>query len=293
MNRTLPWLTLGLFLLAPACTDTQIALIENLLGTKVHLGKWLTNMPLPAGAPQQLVFSTRLADEFGELTDGTLYLGDSLGDLNVVRTDGGANPALPEVTASLRILPGNQPGDVCTQGEQVGTATVTGDANFVPQAVTPETIVPSDQALATLNGGEFTVCLEATSTVDALLSLNAMTTDMWLDPPCNDPPQNLAGTWSGTYTCDNNGDGNPDEGGPITLVVVQNGSTAAYVDDGNAYCYGTVCANQFAHYGWGNGYHERGVLTLTGPTTMIKNSTWVHDADPGVGGVCDDQLTLQ
>ena len=103
----------------------------------------------------------------------------------------------------------------------------------------------------------------------------------------------VAGVWSGTYSCEAMGGPEcSDEGGPITLTVFQSESTAAYVDDGRAFYLGQVCGDSFDYAGGGFGYRESGTFTLVGDGVATKTSHYVGD-DGVCEGDCQDDLQLE
>ena len=272
--------------------DMDAAVDGMPLRMSIPVDKWATDLAYEADVPRQDVFAAELPEEFDSVVSASIDLEATLPSVQFTRTDGGANPATPTFTMSVRIVPGDNPGSACDADPAAGPGTLIGDDDYVPQSVEPASASADDMAMGIAKGGQFTVCVESMSNVDATLSVSEIWAEILFGESCAEP-EDLAGTWSGTYTCTNECGGGEPEPGDITLVIAQNGRTAKYVDDGGAFYLGTVCGNTFTHRGFGMGYTEWGVFTKTGDNSATKMSTWIDDLEPECGGVCSDDLTRQ
>lgn len=252
-------------------------------------------LSLSAGVPatRAVHFEVPPGFEWGVLTGGTFDLAATLAQLTVVRTDGGANPAAPSLTVSLRVAAGDDVAGGCGGGVEAFGAVVTGDAAFGSLQVLPAEMAVPRAALDLVNGRSFTLCASATSSVDADLTLGGLAVSFGFDSGCAAPANDLAGRWTGDYACNNLCQGSPgNEAGSVVITVIQAGETAVYSDDGGAVYIGSVCESAFRHLGFGGSYFEHGTFTRTGPNTATKSSTWVSTVTPQCGGTCADTLTL-
>lgn len=228
--------------------------------------------------------------DLGQLTEATLDLSATLSQLTIQRTDGGSTPS-PTVELSLRVAAGDDTVGACSGGTEALSAVITGDATFATKSVSPSEAKVPQSAIDVINTGAFTLCASAVSSVDAQLSLGGVTASFGFDDTC-DPAQDLAGVWTGDYSCDNFCGGANTDSGQVQITIKQAGRTAIYWDDSGAVYVGSVCGPTFRHLGLGNGYFESGEFTRTGATTAVKSSEWVSTVTPDCGGTCADTLTL-
>jgi hypothetical protein len=299
--RASPWiiLALALVLSASGCSssgggsDPQPPAADNLA----------TTVPFTPGAPLALlagVPSTNsiyidLPADFdpGQLVAAAVNLSESLSRLSITRTDGGASPD-PTVEFQLLVAAGDERGGACGGGTQALRTRISGTGNgntdFSSTAVSVDESTMPQGALDLINAGTFTLCASALSTVDANVTLSGLALAFGFDGAC-EPPEGLAGVWTGDYSCDDCQGGPSTEAGTVELRITQSGDTAVYQDDSGATYVGSVCASGFRHLGLGAGYFEYGTFTRTGPTTAVKSSTWVSTIGPW-GGCCADTLTL-
>lgn len=260
------------------------------LTVSVPVASAVTDIVLVAGEAQQFLIHEDVPTELGTIVSARIDMEASLPALQIMRTDGMSTPE-PTVDVSLRIVAGDQGMAACDSADVAGPVRITGDESFTPQSAEPPTVSASEATLAALNSGEVTACIEATASVDAVVNMESLELELGLRIECDEPPQDLSGTWEGTYVCE------PvppfecgDSGGPIELTIYQSGVTGAYLDDAGAFYLGTVCGDVFRFTGGGPGYTERGVFTRTGPDTATKSSDW-EDVEGPCGGHCEDVLT--
>ncbi len=185
-------------------------------------------------------------------------------------------------TATLRV--GSDAETVCETGVLYGPFEISHETSLV---VSPETVEVDEATLQIINMGSMTVCLTIVPNIDALLSVDAVAMQI-TEGDC-DPPANFDGTWNGTFDCGNSC-GNPWNGN-IQLIVTQDGTQANYTDDGGDRFSGVVCGNMFRFEYTGENFVERGTLTLDGPNSATKRSTWRDNTAPYCGGNCVDYLT--
>ncbi len=252
----------------------------------------VADVALVAGVPTEVVFTVQLPPDVASVAAAEI---DIAATLDHVRVDGlplrqliwrkaGRLLGLTEdlgATAYFRI--GSEPATVCAQGTIYGPFTV---AHSTALNVDPPTATADDATLQIINAGAMTICMSITANFDGLLSVDGVAMD--LESGACASPANFAGVWVGTYEC-GNFCGEP-FGGSITLTVTQNGRQASYSAGGTTFS-GRVCGDTFRFEYTGEDFVERGTLTLTGPDTAVKHSTWRNTFPPYCWGDCVDYLT--
>lgn len=287
----LPKRTVLLIALIAACGDDDAA--EEVTSPPVDFpiptASYVSNFTYVADTPRRDVFRVEIPMGFRTLDALGADFMRSLPHLDITRDDGGNSPG-PTLTAILRVAPGDVGMDACDSDPVMPMLTVTGDEAFTPQTVEPTTATADDMLINMVNAGTLTVCVESTASVDATLSLGMLYASFALTARGCGPPQDIAGTWSGDYTCQDRC--GAEESDVVSLTIRQNGHNAFYFDDGDAFYFGTVCDNRFTFSGVGLGYSESGVFVRTGDTTATKESSYENN-DDDCGGDCSDMLTLQ
>lgn len=275
---------------ATAGTDTAGGENSGQISLRIPVFE-MENMPLTANVPRQVAMVFEVPPEIGTFDSAEFDLEATLPELQIMRTDGGGDPAEPTLEFSVKLLAGDQMNTVCSDGMVEGPAVVTGDANFSPVSIEPSTISASDEALAAVNSGTVSVCFETTATADSMVTLSAFFATIGSSIDCEAPLQ-IAGEWAGTYSCEAYPKPDcADEGGPISLTIIQDNHTAAYLDD-SAFYFGAVCDTSFRYFGGGMGYDEDGEFVLTGDGMATKTShytSWFSECE----GDCTDMLMLQ
>jgi hypothetical protein len=253
----------------------------------------VTDVPLVANVPTEIELTVYLPPDVGAVEAATI---DVAATLEQVRLDGIPLMQLlarklartmgraDDVGATAFIRIGSDPGTVCEQGILYGPFEV---AHTTELEVTPATAEADAATLQVINAGLMSLCVVITPNFDATFSLDGVAVDL-TEASCT-ASANFAGTWSGSYQCGNSC-GDP-FGGPIELTVTQSGSQASYTDDLGVTFNGRVCGEVFRFERVGTDYIERGTLTLTGPNTAVKRSTWRNVDPPFCGGDCVDELT--
>jgi len=251
------------------------------------------DVQLAADVPSTLVFTLQLPPDLAPVTAAEL---DVAATLDHVQVDGvplwqliarkashllgGADDA--SATATIRI--GSDPETVCGSGILYGPFTVSGGTSL---AVEPETASADAPTLQIINSGSMVLCMTITSNVDAALRIDALAVDL-VTGDC-DAPVDFSGTWTGTYQCGNSC-GVP-FGGDVTLTVTQDGEDASYVDGSGDTYTGRVCGDTFHFERIDGDEIERGTMTLDGPDSATKRSTWRGTSPPHCSGDCVDVLT--
>ncbi len=205
----------------------------------------------------------------------------------------------PSETVAIYYQIGYDEETACQSGRVYGPFDVGLDDDGQPNSVQPATSQVDEDTIEVINAGFFYVCMRVLCPSDAELLIDALAMDVTLAEPevPEDCPaaSNIAGTWTGTYSCSNScGEG---EGGEITLTIIQDGNTAWYQDGSGAAFRGTVCGDSFTFSGGGVGYNETGTFTLTGADTATKTSTYANrdlpetaENEAACGGDCSDVL---
>lgn len=192
---------------------------------------------------------------------------------------------------TARVASADQEETVCETGELYGPFVIYGSATYEPESVNPQTAQSTQSTLSIVNSGDFSICIEISSPVDATFSVSSVDVDV---EACETPFADISGTWSGTYSCENTGN-DPDcsdEGGNLSLYIDQEGYSARYEDDGGAVYDGTVCGNTFRYNGGQVTYDEEGTFTLNADGTASKTSRWVSKIGE-CSGICEDILQRQ
>lgn len=238
------------------------------------------HLQLPQG------FQVDLLDGFSINSKATLK------NITITRTDNSAIQD-PTVDFKLSVAAGDAPGACASgTGTEAFQAKITGNEDFSSTDVSADKITMSQDALDIISSRDFTLCTNATSTVDVDLTISGINMSFSVEQDC-DAQQDLAGTWTGTFYCEDVCDGisSTTPVSDIELTITQSNGAAIYIDDGGAFYYGDVCASSFQHSGFGSSYYEWGTVTQTGPDTAKKVSTWVDFDNPSCGGTCYDTLT--
>ncbi|MDO9695195.1 MAG: hypothetical protein Q7W56_10710 [Candidatus Latescibacteria bacterium] len=253
----------------------------------------VSDVQLSAGVPSTLVFTLQLPPDLAPVTAAEIDVTATLDHVQVggvplwqliarkVASLFGSADDLG-ATASIRI--GDDPATVCESGIFYGPFTVSHGTSLV---VSPETAVADGPTLQIINRGSMILCLTVTANFDAEFSVDAVAVDL-AEGNCA-APEDFAGTWTGTYECGNSC-GEP-FGGDVTLTVTQDGDEASYVDQGGDTYTGLVCGDTFHFERVDDDEIERGTLTLDGPDTATKRSTWRSTTPPYCSGNCVDVLT--
>ena len=253
----------------------------------------VVDVQLTANQPTTINFTLQLPPDIPLVTAAEI---DIAATLDHVRID----------NISLWNLIGRKVGRLLGKAEDIGaTATLRVDSNaetvcetgvlygpfeishVTALVVSPETVAADEATLQIINMGSMTVCLTILPNFDGLLSVDAVA--MQISEGNCESPANFAGTWNGTFECGNNC--LQPWSGDIQLVVTQSGTQASYTDDGGDSFSGVVCGNMFRFEYTGEDFVERGTLTLDGPNSATKRSTWRSSTPPYCGGNCVDYLT--
>lgn len=194
--------------------------------------------------------------------------------------------AVQEWQLSFRIGAAAEIDTICRDGWLYGPYTLRG--NDIPETSDTANVSAEPSTVDLINFGSFAMCIQISSPIDLNLSVSKYSVAV---STCEENPANFAGTWTGTYSCDNqNCPDTPTSS--ITLHVYQDGHSASYHDEEASY-EGTVCGNVFSYNGGVEGdfgYIEKGTLTLNSDGTAHKQSSF-KDNNGSCQGTCEDFLT--
>lgn len=293
----MPLSVLALALLA-GCSDDDDPTSPGTDGPRrlvAPLENAVVDVPLVADQPNTVLLTLQLPPDIPRVASAEIDIAATLDHVRIdgiplhtliarklARLVGKADPI--GATATLRV--GNDPGTVCTSGILYGPFEVSHDTDLV---VEPEAVAADDATIDVINMGTVVVCLTIVPSIDATLSVDALALDL-AEGDC-EAPADFAGTWTGTYQC-SDWCGEP-FGGPIQLVLTQDGDRAEHMDSLEGHFAGVICGDMYRFEDVGQGFTEVGTMTLTGPNTAIKRSTWRALAPPYCGGDCEDTLTRQ
>jgi hypothetical protein len=252
-----------------------------------------SNVPLTTNVTKEFVgtFHTPTVPGPLALTALTVDVNATLGSISVTKPGtrkaapafGFAAPSDgPLVDVTVRVSADE--ATVCSNGIPYGPYTVT--QSGASAIVSPSDPLTADQAtLSIVNTGQVAICVALLPHQDAMLSVAKAVVEA---TTCEVGADDIAGTWSGTYTCTND-PGCAPEGGDITLTITQSGHSAHY-EAGDAAYDGTVCGGVFRFDGGGPGYTEGGTFIRRPDGSATKTSTWRDAFGGACGGSCQDSL---
>ncbi len=255
----------------------------------IPLNGALTGLQLQANQTTQFVASFHLPPEIGRLSSANIDVAATMQHLSASNMVSVNNvPGLISLlsgedagTVSARV--GGDEETVCQQGQLYGPYTMA----EIGASPLVENVELSETSLQILNSGPAVICLELLPTFDATVSLDAIVLDVEQEE-CGEPVD-FSGTWVGEYTCGNSCGAS--FGDNIELTIVQNGSSAYYIDDSGTRFEGTVCGNLFRFQHTEDDEIERGSMMIDGENHATKRSTWREQGEPYCEGNCIDQLT--
>lgn len=189
---------------------------------------------------------------------------------------------------NMYILIGASASTVCQDGLRYGPFLITGDSSS--PTVNPPSASAESSSVNIIDSGSFAMCIQVVSDIDASIHVGSALVNA---KQCNQLTADISGTWSGTYTCINQGSPN-DVDQPITLTITQDGNRAQYIDDAGDTYEGTVCGSVFKFNLTSpdiNFYTESGTFVLNGNGSATKTSTWRSVSNPNTHwGTCTDNL---
>lgn len=253
----------------------------------------VVDVQLTADQPTTVTFTLQLPPDIPSVTAAEIDIGATLDHVRlddislwslISRKVGRLLGKAEDIGATATLRVDSNPETVCETGVLYGPFQISHENSLV---VDPETVTADEATLQIINMGSMTICMTIIPDFDALLSVDAVA--MQISEGDCDAPADFAGTWIGTFECGNNCYQTWD--GDIELVVTQNGTQASYTDDGGDSFSGVICGNMFRFEYTGEGFVERGTLTLNSTNSATKRSTWRETTPPYCGGNCVDYLT--
>jgi len=298
---------LVIFLTNPiACSSSSSSrVIEG--GTQIAVNNLGKNVDLSAGITTEIVV---IKDKFdvdqfgGPITELEINLFNHLEAITLT------NPVVPKASGSndpggltsarisgstmtMRVARFEDSGTVCSTGELYGPYDIELDDDFSASSVSPPASSATQQTLDIINTGGYSICIQVTPVIDATANLDFVEVDIG---NCNEPPANIAGSWSGPYSCTSDLSSSCDDAGNVQLAIVQDSedpSKASYTDDGGASYEGRVCGNRFSYQGGEPSvYDESGTFILNSDGSASKNSSYQDiGPSPVCSAKCTDSLT--
>jgi hypothetical protein len=294
---------LVIFLTNPiACSSSNPSRVID-GGTQIAVSNLGKNVTLNAGVTTEIVV---IKDKFdidqfgGPITNLEINLFEHLEAITltnpvVPKGSGSIDPGGPvraKISGStmvIRVARFEDSETVCSTGEQYGPYSIELNDDFSASSVSPPTATATRQTLDIINTGGYSICIQVTPVVDATADLDFVAVDIG---NCDEPPADIAGTWSGTYSCVSDVSSSCDETGMVELTIVQDGSDpgkASYSDDGGAMYEGRVCGNRFSFQGGvSSSYTESGTFILNGDGSASKSSSF---KDIGPSPLCSAKCT--
>jgi hypothetical protein len=151
----------------------------------VPLGNNLGSFEVQAGVPLTHRGTVTGIDTTVEVGSGNLAFDTD--DITVTPADGGGgkrrdvnlqDTTVLIVTAWIDDVAALE--TVCEAGEEYGPFEVTLDENYVPVAIDPDHVNLSQTTVDLINGGEFSLCLEILSPIDATITIERLTLNLGL-----------------------------------------------------------------------------------------------------------------
>jgi hypothetical protein len=125
-----------------------------------------------------------------------------------------ARQAVKDEPLQLSIKFGSNQSTVCSDGFEFGPFNMTLDEGLRAVGVTPASVDADPATVNIVNKGAFFMCLELQSPIDLEFTVPSVTMSQ---ETCEIGYQDVSGTWTGSYSCENTGCA--DEGGSITLTI--------------------------------------------------------------------------
>jgi hypothetical protein len=297
---------LVIFLTNPiACSSSSSSsVVEG--GTQIAVNNLGKNVDLSAGVTKEIVV---IKDKFnidqfgGPITDLEINLFNHLKAItltNPVAPKGrGSNDAggltsakISGSTMTIRVARFEDSDVVCSTGELYGPYSIELENDFSASSVSPPTSTATQQTLDIINTGGYSICVQVTPVINATANLDFVEVDIG---NCNEPPANIAGSWSGTYSCASDLP-SCDDAGSVQLAIVQDSEDpgkASYTDDGGAFYEGRVCGNRFSYQGGVPlSYDESGTFIVNSDGSASKSSSYKDiGPSPVCSAKCTDSLT--
>ena len=289
-----------------ACSSSSRVIDEGTQIAVTNLGK---NVGLSAGVTTEILVikDNYDVDQFGgPITELQINLFDHLEALildnpvaargiGLIDPAGSSSARISGSTMTITVSRFEDSDSVCATGELYGPFIIELNDDFSAGGVSPPTATASQQTLDIINTGGYSICIQVTPVITATASLDFVEVDIG---NCDEPPADIAGSWSGTYSCTSVISSDCDEAGPVELSIVQDSldpSIASYTDDGGASYEGRVCGNRFSYQGGlPTSYDESGTFILNSDGSASKSSSF-RDIGPSpiCSAKCIDSLTRQ
>jgi len=265
---------------------------ENSVKYDIPLQLLVNDVDVKANEQNQFSFNYDFPFFTPAFTNFSVDLNQTLKDINI--SPSGANNkassrmisdrSTDQVQMYAYISSTTESSSTCQDGERYGPFTVEVENGNKANSITPAKATATKPTLSVVNSGAFTLCLEIVSPIAAKLDVDGVSIEA---TTCGQEPANIAGQWSGTFACTNEGTSN--DSGDILITIIQDGYSAKY-SDGEASYKGTVCGNIFEYEGGvPYAYDESGTLTFNADGSAKKTSSWDSIYDDSSGN-CEDSL---
>lgn len=142
------------------------------------LAEGMRTYDLQAEVPVEHTGTYSLADPGVTIGSGSLAIPVSVVSFTPADTSGGKGAVnlqqIGTIEVTAWIASPDELDTVCGGGEEYGPFTIALDENSVPVSISPSSITLTQNTLSLLNGGEFTLCIRAVSTVDGILEIELL-----------------------------------------------------------------------------------------------------------------------
>ena len=302
LSLIIPLLIVG----CSSSSDTSSGTTSGVTTSTAPLDASLKNVVLASGKPTEIKFTFTVPGDISAKGDAAVNVTESLKNITLSSSpvtensnrfetlrliayalvkDAFAATESAQVTAYVSYA--GDP-DVCSSSYSFGPYSITG---MIGETLSSDTssIELTGPVVDVVNAGSFEICVVTVPPIDAYLTVTDVAVDF---EPCAEPTVDVVGDWSGTYSCENFGEGVPDEvDEPITLTISKNTDGSYHYEDELAAYDGHLCGDKFKFSGGATDYYtESGTFVFTSSTSSTKTSVW-NSVEPGVsGGTCIDTL---
>ena len=288
-------------------SDTSSGVPSGVATSTAPLGTSVKNVVLANGVPTEIKFTFTVPGDISAKGDAAVNVTESLKNVTLSSSPVTENSnsfetlrlfayalmkdafAATESTAQVTAFV-SYAGDpnVCSSSYMFGPYSISG---MIGEALSSETssVELTGPVVDVINAGSFEICVVTIPPIDAYLTVTDVAVDF---ESCVAPTVDIVGDWSGVYSCENFGEGVPDEvDEPISLTITKNADGSYHYEDEIAEYDGHLCGDKLKFSGGSaDNYTESGTFVFSSSTSATKTSVW-NSVPPGVaGGTCTDTL---
>ena len=287
-------------------SDNSTGTTSGVTTSTAPLDTSLKNVVLASGVPTEIKFTFTVPGDISAKGDAAVNVTESLKNITLSSSpvtensnrfetlrllayalvkDAFAATEAAQVTAFVSYA-----GDpnVCSSSYRFGPYSISG---MIGEALSSDTssIELTGPVVDVVNAGSFDICVVTIPPIDAYLTVTDIAVDF---EPCADATVDIVGEWAGVYSCENFGDGVPDEvDEPISLTISKNADGSYHYEDGIAQYDGHLCGDKLKFSGGSADYYtESGTFVFSNSSSATKTSVWNSIPSGVAGGTCTDTL---